>query len=178
MDEAILNMPAGSTNVPNYATPNQGTKIVNTLVPHHYERQIKRHAPTPHPYDWMVALGPQGNDQYDSAENRVLDGSNVRYFMEKAAQAHAAGHAAAARVYYQMAVERLSVSEQTRLAEVKAARTKQGTRKSKNGQPDAKTATAAPTTPSSTATGGSVASPFDAPAEAAGAKTDMNSEPF
>lgn len=169
MDEAILNMPANSSNVPNYETPKQGKKIFNTLVPHHYDREIKRHPAQPHPYDWMVALGPQGNDHFDSAENRVLDGSNVRYFLEKAADAHAQGHAAAARVYYQMAMERLTPAQRKRFDEIKASRTADAKAKTKKGKEQAKTTSAAKAP---------AASASEPAAPSADDKTDMNSSPF
>ncbi len=176
MDEALLNMPAESKNVPNYAKPSQGTKIVNTLVPHDYNRDKK--VTQRHPYDWMVALGPQGTAQVDSAENKVLDGSNARYFLEKAAAAHSTRHIAAAKVYYQMALDRMSPAQRKRMEEIRASRSVKPAEKTKNGQTPAKTGEAATGDAPATPAADPAASPFDPPAGAAGANTDMTSSPF
>lgn len=180
MDAALLNMPPDRQHVPNYGTRRQGTKIVNTLTPQHYDREIKRsHAP-PHPTDWMIALGSQGNDHVDSAENKLRDGSNARYFMEKAAAAQSLGHESAARVYYQMALDRMTATQKQRIEEIKAARAAEEAAKFKKGKGDTKTPEAAPSAaPSSpAATSDSSASPFDAPAAQPDAKMDMTSSPF
>ena len=174
MDEALLNMPADSSKPPNYTVRRTGTKIVNTLTPHHYNRERVRPAAPPQPYDWMRALGPQGNDQYDSAESKLRDGSNVRYFMERAAEAHALGRDSAARVYYQMALDRMTPAQQQRMDEIRAKRAIP--EKSKKDKAETKTPETAPATPA--ASGGTTASPFDPPAAPAGANTDMNSAPF
>lgn len=179
MDEALLNMPAGNKNVPNYATRSQGTKIVNTLTPHNYHRDIKRREAPPLPYEWMAALGPQGNDHFDSAENKVRDGSNVRYFMEKSAAAHAHGHDAAARVYYKMALDRMTPAQQQRMEEIRAKRAAGDASPSKNGKEVTKSSAAASTPASAPAEGSEpTASPFDPPAGQADPNTDMNSSPF
>lgn len=174
MDEALLNMPADKPNVPNYTVRRTGTKIVNTLTPHHYDRERVRPPVAPQPYDWMRALGPQGNDQYESAESKVHDGSNVRYFMERAAESHSLGHAAAAKVYYQMALDRMTPAQRQRMDEVRAKRS--APEKSKKDKAETKTPEAAPATPA--ASGSTTASPFDEPAAPAAANTDMNSSPF
>lgn len=183
MDEAILNMPADSKNVPRYATRSQGTKIVNTLTPHNYSRDIKPRAAPPLPYEWMAALGPQGNDHLDSAETKVHDGSNVRYYMEKAAAAHSQGHDSAARVFYKMALDRMTPAQQQRMQEIRANRA-DAAKKSKNGKDETKPVSAATTAPGAPAANSDPnASPFDPPADdpsgdGPGAKTDMNSSPF
>ena len=171
MDEAILNMPADTKQVPNYEVRKSGTKIVNTLTPHHYDRESVRPAAPPQPYDWMRALGPQGNDHYDSADGKIHDGSNVRYFMERAAEAHSLGRDAAARVYYKMALERMTPAQRQRMEQIRANRA--APEKSKKDKAETKTTGAAPAT--TTNSSDASASPFDPPAAA---NTDMNSSPF
>ncbi len=129
MDAAILDMAPDASRVPNFAPLNRGTQIVNTSNPSHYHRAIKRAAPPPKPYDWMAALGPQGNDPLGSAENKVHDGSNARYFLEKASRARDSGQLTAAQTYYRMAMDRLTPAQRKKLEELTT-----GDRKDSAGQ--------------------------------------------
>ena len=119
MDEAILNAPPGTKHVANFPQrAHNANKIVNTLTPHLYD--ITRPVPPPQPYDWMRALGPQGNDYLDSPESKIHDSSNVRYFMERAVEAQARGRSSAAQVYFRMALDRMSPAQLKRYEEIQA----------------------------------------------------------
>ncbi len=179
MDEALLNLAAEQkAKIPSNHTPRHvGTKIVNTLTPHHYERDMTQRTVPPQPYDWMRALGPQTDDMIGQAESRVRDGTNVRFFMEKAAQAKAAGRTAAAEVYYNMALERMTPAQRTRLDELIAKSQGKPNGDSKKDKAPANSPVPAQTAPENTSSD-SAASPFDTPATDAGANTDMNASPF
>ncbi|MCC6511245.1 MAG: hypothetical protein IT423_19240 [Pirellulaceae bacterium] len=190
MDEAILDAPAGSSATANFAPRSHGKAIVNTLSPQFYARQTGQSFAEPprNPNDWAMAMGASGNAQVDMAANVVGDGSDVRYYMHRAAEAQHHGRLAAARVYYQMAVERLTPKQNERMLQLQAkyaAAAKRGADPKSAGTANADSTSADPANASEPmpAAGGASAdgsaadaaqSPFDAPATT----TDMNASPF
>lgn len=118
MDEAILNQPVGKSTVPSgYAARTYGTPVMNTLTPKFYSRQTGigfGKAPLD-PNSWQMALGASGAAEIGHAGALVHDDTDVRYYMQRAAEASNAGRLSAARVYYQLATEHLTPDQRARM---------------------------------------------------------------
>ena len=120
MDEAILKQPidAPPRATTNYAPRSTGTPVMNTLTPYLYGQRAGRASTAANdPNAWQMALSAPVATR-ESGSRVARDDSEVRFYMLKTQQATASGRNAAARVYYQMAYDRLTPEQRTRLQEI------------------------------------------------------------
>lgn len=164
-----MNLPAGAAIPQNHAARAHGTEIINTLSPQRTERRSQRNIRVQDPNAWAVALGSPGNVQHESAEMLVQDGTDIRYFIDKCTEATSQGRIAAARVYYQMALDRMSPEQKKRMETLQArnAEAAKG-KKPKKDKPAA----------NSSATAAAATAPGAAPANGADSPTDQDASPF
>ncbi len=173
-----------------FHAPSTGTPIMNTLTPTRYAQRTDNH---PHQVvdrnSYVRALGPPRTEPTAPANDIAGNDNDVRYYLQRASQAEASGRVAAARVYYNMALQRLTPQQLARYEQIRAARSaeapSEADKKAKAGNNIAGAATASAASngsneagamaPDASGAASSAANPFDAPAPAADA---MGASPF
>ncbi len=118
------NKPARSmTAASKYLHPHYSTPVVNTLKPSNYSRLTGQGVAKPKqdPNAWQMAMGPSGHAE-ESRARQVAgeDGTDIRYYMQKALESQQAGRIAAAQVYYQLAFEKMTPEQQERFRATQA----------------------------------------------------------
>lgn len=180
MDQAILQQAEKGPLPSSFTGRSYNTPVVNTLTPKFYTRQTRQGSTRTvvDPNAWQIALGASGAAEIGHAGALVHDDTDVRYYMQKAAEANYLGRISASQVYYQMALDRLTPEQRKRMQQIQTAdeaaakdnNSAAVAKKPSAGSGDAPpgTSSSAPT-PSAGPAGSSESSPFDAPPAASDA---------
>jgi len=145
MDAALLAQPVDrARSIPSRFRPaDTGTPIANTLDMERY-RQFTPQAPIqPEPNAWRQALGSPGDPPLPADGSLAGTEADVRFYLQKAQDCTNSGRMAAARVYFDLAYQKLTPAQRALMREHQAQEKSQSAAASQQGSP-ARTNAAAP----------------------------------
>lgn len=119
MDAALLAQPVDQPRAiaSRFRAADRGTPIANTLDTERY-RQFVPHAPLPpEPNAWRQALGAPGDAPLPADGSANGTEADVRFYMQKAQDCYNSGRLAAARVYFDLAYQKLTPAQQALMLE-------------------------------------------------------------